>query len=96
MTQATKNTLLKFKKEIKWGTETNLPFSQGYAIKTVIDTYSIPAKRWGYGGSLIGVETNKQMMFWRDKGGSLEFKGILNKDEPEPAKAAKPKKKAKK
>lgn len=49
------------------------------AINAVIKEYGIPVKRWGYSGSLIGVETNKQYLFWRDRGTHLEFKGILDK-----------------
>jgi hypothetical protein len=69
-------------KKIAWGTEKELPFSQGFAIKDVIKRYNIPAIQWGYvgTGTFIGVETKKQKMFWRDKGSTLEFLGILNKD----------------
>lgn len=69
-------------KKIAWGTEKTLPFSQGSAIKEVIQRYKIPAIKWGYAGTgkFIGVETNKQKMFWRDKGSELQFLGILNKD----------------
>jgi len=69
-------------KKIEWSTEKNLPFSQGSAIKEVIARYKIPAIKWGYVGTgqFIGVETNKQKMFWRDKGSELQFLGILNKD----------------
>jgi hypothetical protein len=81
MTQAAKNTLMKFKNQIKWGSETKMPFGPGEAINTVIQAYKIPAIKWGWDGSLIGVETKKQFMFWRDNGASLEFKGLLNKEE---------------
>ncbi|MCK9575909.1 MAG: hypothetical protein M0R51_08195 [Clostridia bacterium] len=79
MTQVARNTLLRYKNEINFSTTTNLPMSQGEAIRTVIATYKIPAIKWGYGGSLIGVETKNQIMIWRDKGHELEFKGLINK-----------------
>jgi len=74
-----KSTLEGFKNQIKWSTDKSLPFAQGYSINFVIKRYKIPAKAWGYHGSLIGVETNRQYMFWRDNGVSLDFKGLLNK-----------------
>ena len=66
--------------KIKWGQEQTMPFMQGSAIKAVIAEYKLPAKRWGYWMDVIGVETNKQIMLWRDIGSSLTFLGILDKD----------------
>lgn len=54
--------------------------SQGMAIKKVIQTYKIPAQKWGYSGSAIAVETKKQKILWRDKGTHLDFLGIVNKE----------------
>lgn len=79
MTIATQKTLQKYKNEIKWGQQEELPMTQGLAITNVIERYDIPAKQWGYSGSLIGIETKKQYLFWRDRGSELEFKGIINK-----------------
>lgn len=79
MTQAKKSTLENYKSKIKFTTKKNLPFSQGYAINALVKNYKIPVKKWGYDGALIGLETNKQYLFWRDIGGELEFKGLLNK-----------------
>ncbi len=79
MTQAKKTTLQSYKRKIKWTNKTDMPFGQGWAINEVIKRYKIPAKRWGYWHSIIGVETNKQYIFWKDLGGELEFKGLLNK-----------------
>lgn len=73
--------LITLDSKVNWGTEKELPFSQGEAIKRVISQYNIPAIKWGYykTGSIIGVETKKQKMFWSDKGSTLQFLGILNK-----------------
>ena len=79
MVKATKKTLNSYRSEIKWGTKRELPMAPGMAIKSVIKQYRIQAIRWGYSGSLIGVETKKQIMIWRDKGTHLEFKGLINK-----------------
>jgi hypothetical protein len=76
----TQKTLMQYIKKINFGTEQKLPMSQGMAIKTVIDTYKIPAIKWGFDGSLIGIETKKQIMVWRDKGSCLEFLGLMNKE----------------
>jgi hypothetical protein len=73
-------TLMKHIKTIIFGIEQKLPMSQGMAIQIVIDTYKIPAIKWGYNGSLIGIETKKQIMVWRDKGSCLEFLGLMNKE----------------
>lgn len=81
MVEATKNTLTSYKNEINWGKEKSLPFMQGNAINTIIKEYRLPAIRWGYSGSLIGIETEKQYLIWRDKGHALEFKGIIEKSE---------------
>ncbi len=79
MVQANEKTLMSYKRKIKWGREKSLPFAQGYAINEVIKQYKIPVIRWGYSFDIIGVETKKQYIFWRDRGGELEFKGLINK-----------------
>ena len=95
MTQATMKSLISYKNEIDWFDINHLyggkgvPFSQGIIADTVIKQYKIPAIRWGYNGSLVGVETKKQIMIWRDKGAVTEFKGIINKSEIDPAIEAK-------
>lgn len=70
-------------KKIKWVKlpSSNIPMSQGLALKKVIDTYKIPAKKVGYSGrySQIGVETNKQFILWEDKGTHLNFLGLVDK-----------------
>lgn len=73
--------LISLDAKVKWGTEKELPFSQGEAIKRVVSQYGIPAIKWGYykTGSIVGVETKKQKMFWSDKGSTLQFLGILDK-----------------
>jgi len=81
MTKATEKTLQTYRANIKFGREQSLPMSPGMAIKSVIKEYKIPAIAWGYSGSLIGIETKKQIMIWRDKGTHLEFKGLINKSE---------------
>jgi hypothetical protein len=80
MARATQKTLESYKNKIVFGTEQSLPMGQGYAINSVIKEYNIPAIAWGYHGSLIGVETKKQFIIWRDRGTHLEFKGIIDKD----------------
>jgi hypothetical protein len=79
MTMAKESTLKGYKSKIKWTTDKTLPMMQGMAINEVIKRYNIPAKSWGYSGSIIGVETSKQYLFWKDLGSHLEFKGILDK-----------------
>ncbi len=79
MTQATEKTLKSYKSKIKFGTKKELPAIPGMNINGVIKQYKIPAIAWGWSGSLIGVETKKQYIFWRDFGTHLEFKGLLNK-----------------
>ena len=83
MTQATTKTLESYRAKIKWGTERSLPAGQGMAIQSVIREYKIPAIRWGYYGSLIGVETKKQIIIWRDRGTHLDFKGVIDKKSEE-------------
>ena len=72
--------LKKLIRDIQFGQERSLPFSQGWAIKEVIKKYKIPVKEWGYSGSAIAVGTKKQRMLWRDKGTHLDFLGIVNKE----------------
>jgi len=71
--------LRKYVKQVKWGTQKSMPFSQGWAINKVIEEYKIPAKKWGYYVDIIGVETKKQFIFWKDGGSELEFLGLVNK-----------------
>ena len=80
MAKVSPSTLQAYSRKVKWGKHKSMPMMPGEAIKFVIKHYKIPAKRWGYlpGSSIIGVETNKQQLFWMDKGGHLEFKGLLN------------------
>jgi hypothetical protein len=74
-------TLLKYIKSITFGNEQKLPFMPGSRINSLIEHYKIPAIQWGYEGSLIGIETKKQFMIWRDKGYCMEFKGLMNKSD---------------
>lgn len=80
MAKVKDSTLQNYKAQISWTTDKKLPFSQGYTINALIKEYQIPAIRWGYDGSLIGLETKRQYLFWRDLGTSLEFKGLINKN----------------
>lgn len=66
--------------QIPFNTEKDLPFSQGYAIIEVIKKYEIPAIAWGYTQDLIGVETNRQYILWRDEGWRLVFLGLMDKE----------------
>lgn len=72
--------LTEYVKNVPFGTETKLPFMQGYAINEVIKKYNIPAVAWGYFSDLIGVETKKQYILWRDEGWRLVFLGLVNKE----------------
>ena len=83
MAKAKPSTLQKYRSTLTWQDlpADDLPLGQGLALKEVIERYEIPARRVGYGQtSIIGVETNNQIMYWRDHGSHLEFKGIVNKD----------------
>jgi len=82
MVMATKKTLDSYRTKIKYGKEQSLPMAQGMGINAVIKEYHIPAQSWGYYGSLISVQTKKQIMFWRDLGTHLEFKGLIDKANP--------------
>jgi hypothetical protein len=73
-------TLMQYIKKINFGTEKTLPLMPGSHINTLIGHYKIPAIKWGFDGSLIGIETKKQIMIWRDKGSHLEFMGLMNKE----------------
>jgi hypothetical protein len=49
------------------------PFSQGYALKSIIEEWKMPAKKVAMfgcvaGGALLGVETKKQQIFFVDNG----------------------------
>lgn len=80
MKKISKSTLKKHINSIKWTTQKKkLPFSQGFAINFLIKRYKINAIRWGYQNNLIGLETKKQYLIWKDAGSSLEFLGIVNK-----------------
>ena len=78
------SSLKKIRSDLKWVDpyKSSHPMSQGLALKELITRYKIPAKKVGYSGasSYIGIETNKQFLFWRDDGVSLTFKGIINKN----------------
>ena len=80
MTKATITTLESYRNKIKFGTERTMPMIPGENIKALVKEYKIPVIRWGYSGSLIGIETKKQIIIWRDKGSHLEFKGLINKE----------------
>ena len=67
------------KKKVKYGTESTLPFSQGWVINEMIKRYNIPAKKWGYYHDIISIETNRQYLFWKDLGGRIDFLGVLDK-----------------
>lgn len=78
-TTVSQSTLKSYSSKIYWAThDESLPFMQGEAIKRVITEYEIPATDVGYDGSLIAVKTKNKIMFWRDLGTHLEFKGILD------------------
>jgi hypothetical protein len=83
MTQAKESTLKNYVKKINFGTEERLPMIPGGALFDIMRHYKIPAIRWGYNGTLIGIETKKQFLFWRWIGSACEFKGLLNKDQGE-------------
>jgi len=76
-----KRTALKYVKLVKFGTENSLPAMQGMAIKAVIEEHKIPALKWGYYFDVIGIETKRQFLFWKDHGGHLSFLGLVSKSE---------------
>lgn len=57
----------------------DLPYSQGYAIKMILGKYDIKPIQFAYTTDLVGIETAKQKLIWRDKGLSLEFLGLIDK-----------------
>ena len=73
-------TLKNYNNKIKYGNEKSLPMCQGMAINSLMKEYKIPAISYGYHFNLIGIETHKQFLMWRDLGYGLEFLGIINKD----------------
>ena len=56
-----------------------LPMGQGFAINMLISKYKIKPVQFAYGKDLIGIETEKQKLIWKDKGMSIEFVGLINK-----------------
>ena len=74
-------TLQNYIKKINFCNDPRLPGMIGINVLSLIEHYKIPAIKWGYGGTLIGIETKKQIMVWRDKGSHLEFLGLHNKAE---------------
>lgn len=74
-------TLSEIINSIPFNTEKELPFMPGYAIKTVIEHYNIPAIKWGHDKDYIGIETKKQFIVWQDEGWRLVFIGLMNKEE---------------
>jgi len=80
MFKVSPKTLLAYNSKIKYGNEKSLPMCQGMAINKLVKEYSIPAISYGYHFNLIGIETHKQFLMWRDLGYGLEFLGIINKD----------------
>ena len=84
MFEVTKKTLINYKNKIKFGREKSLPLMQGEMINLLIKKYKIPAcfksVKWGYHLDLVGIETKKQFMIWRDCGSHAEFLGLINKD----------------
>ena len=78
--QVSAKTLEKYNKKIEYGTQQKLPMSQGSMMNEIAKKYKIPAIRWGYQFDLLGLETKKQFLLWRDCGSHAEFLGIINKD----------------
>lgn len=76
-----KRAALRYLQKVKFGTETSGPAMQFMAINAVIKEYNIRALAWGYYHDVIGIETKKQYLFWRDKGSHIEFVGLVNKSE---------------
>lgn len=66
--------------QIPFNTEDDLPFMQGWALVEVVRKYNIPAIAWGYTQDLIGIETEKQYIVWRDEGWRLVFLGLMDKE----------------
>ena len=71
--------LKKLIKNIKWGTQKEMPFSQGWVVNEMIKRYKIPAKKWGYDNDIIGIETKRQRILWKDQGGRVDFLGLVDK-----------------
>jgi hypothetical protein len=78
--RVTPATLKKYKNQIKFGQEKSLPMSQGLLIQEIIKQIGIRPIGWGYHFNLVGLETKKQFLIWRDTGVSAEFLGGINKD----------------
>lgn len=73
-------TLINYKNKIPFGNLTSGPMVQVMAINELIKRYNIPAKKLGWSFDLIGIETEKQFLLWRDQGSHLEFLGIIEKE----------------
>ena len=65
--------------KIDWGEHETLPMMPGEAIKAVIKEYNMPAKAWGYFHNVIGIETKKQQILFKDDGTGISFLGLYNK-----------------
>jgi len=66
-------------RKIVWGQEEKMPMIPGIALKAVCKEYKIAAKSWGYYMDVIGVQTGKQIILWRDTGSDVSFLGMVNK-----------------
>jgi hypothetical protein len=73
-------TLKLYNARITYGTPEKLPMSQGSLMNEIIKKYKIHPTQWGWHQDLIGLETHRQFLVWRDNGVGAEFLGIINKD----------------
>lgn len=83
--QPDQDTLKRWNMRIPYGTPDKLPMSQGSVMNEIIKTYKLHPVRWGWYQDLIGLETEKQFLIWRDTGVGAEFQGIINKDGTTPS-----------
>ena len=87
MFQVNKKTLLNYKNKIefhKLKDGLSMPMSQGSLINELMKRYKMPAVAVGWHFDLIGIETKKQFMIWKDIGSHAEFLGLINKDGTNP------------
>jgi len=69
-----------YKSKINWGKHKTLPMMPGEAIKSMVKHYKMFPIAVGYYLDVIGVETAKQVILWKDDGVRVSWLGMLDKD----------------
>jgi len=78
----TPEVLKNYNSKITYGTQKKLPMSQGCMLNEIVAKYKITnAIKWGYHFDILGIETPKQFLLWKDCGSYAQHLGIIDKNE---------------